>query len=50
MKVRCPGRKEPRKFLGAWDGVLQTDGYQASVRSRLRHKNDDYRKRVPQWL
>lgn len=23
------GREGPRKFLGAWEGVLQTDGYQA---------------------
>jgi transposase len=23
------GREGPRKFLGAWEGILQTDGYQA---------------------
>lgn len=23
------GREGPRKFLGSWDGILQTDGYQA---------------------
>jgi hypothetical protein len=23
------GREGPRKFLGEWEGILQTDGYQA---------------------
>src|ERR1035438_866884 len=23
------GREGPRKFLGKWEGILQTDGYQA---------------------